>query len=219
LIPVTRCRGTVLLLIPCCCPLFRLAPSPLLPIRSPVVSFACPLFTLAQSRASSISASRAWNCVASCSRSHEALAPPQCSPRVDRQFLSVCGILLIVFSCCFSAPHSVSRPAGSPVLGAAMLILSRPSFLNHRILGSRFCPISPCLLRWYLWHWPAGLSPALHCDQLPIACPVGAAALVLTRRALLYLVEKPCAPPAAPPLRCCCATPLSAWPWRSFSSL
>lgn len=110
--------------------------------------------------------------------------------------LSVCGILLIVFSCCLlsTATPFPGPAAAAPVLGAAMLILSRPSFLNHRILGSALLSyIGRVSYAWYLWHWPL-LACLRLCigDQLPIALALSALLLSFLLAVLSYhLVEKP----------------------------
>lgn len=110
--------------------------------------------------------------------------------------LSVCGILLIVLSCCLFG-NSTPYPgplAAVPTLGAALLIVSGASFLNHQILGSAVLSyVGRVSYSWYLWHWPL-LACLRLCigDNLPMSMALGALLFSFLLAVLSYhFVETP----------------------------
>jgi peptidoglycan/LPS O-acetylase OafA/YrhL len=110
--------------------------------------------------------------------------------------LSGCGTVLIVLSCYrltittpFPGPAAIA-----PVLGAATLILSHASSLNHRILGSAAMSyVGRVSYSWYLWHWPL-LACIRLCTggKLPIKVALCALLFSFLLAVLSYhFVEKP----------------------------
>jgi peptidoglycan/LPS O-acetylase OafA/YrhL len=74
-----------------------------------------------------------------------------------REWLSIAGLGLILISVLLFS-SKINWPgfyAIFPVLGTLALLLSKDSFLNCRVLGSKpFVAIGLVSYSWYLWHWP-----------------------------------------------------------------
>lgn len=106
------------------------------------------------------------------------------------------GLFLVIWSICTydDGTHFPGLAATVPVFGTVMMILSRDSMLNQKVLSHRTLVFTGLIsYSWYLWHWPVFSFARLASDhQLPLTTTLPLAVLSFILAILSWrFVERP----------------------------